>query len=252
MIQGLYAAASGMLAVEDRQATIANNIANAATVGFKRQSTVQEGFQEVYFNALRNPVWLNLERGPGGGVRTTETYTDYSNGSLVPSGNPLDLALIGPGFMSVSTSTGEAFTRNGHLALSDAGRLVTSDGYEILDVDGGPIDVGEGIISIDGTGRIMVNGVAAGQIGIVEFEDPHMLERLGFTLYRASEEALARSGPAQSTSVAGNTIETSNVKIPMEISDMMLALRAYSANQRVINAIDETVSRLIDSVGSPQ
>lgn len=251
MIQGLYAAASGMLAMEDRQATIANNIANATTAGFKRQSTVHEGFQQVYYNELRNPVWLNLERGPGGGLRTTETYSDYSNGSLTPSGNPLDVALIGPGFISVSTSTGEAFTRNGHLALSEAGRLITTDGHEIRDVDGGVIDLGEGAITIDGAGQVLEDGVAAGQISIIEFEDPHMLERLGFTLYRASDEALARSGPAQATTVAGRTIETSNVQIPKEIGDMMLALRAYSANQRVINAIDETISRLIDSVGAP-
>lgn len=251
MIQGLYAAASGMLAMEDRQSTIANNIANATTAGFKRQSTAQMGFQSVYYNELRNPAWANLEAGPGGGLLLTETFTDYSNGAPSQSQNPLDIALLGPGFIRVSAEGQEAFTRNGHLSLTGDGRLVTSDGHDILDTAGAPITVGDGEITIDGAGVVSAGGEIAGQIGIVEFSDPHMLERLGLTLYRASDEALAQSIPAEQTSVAAQNIELSNVQIPSEITDMMLAMRAYSANQRVINAIDETASRLIDSVGAP-
>lgn len=240
-----------MMAVEDRQAVIANNIANALTPGFKGQIAVQKGFYEVFYGELKSPSRFNMEKTPGGGVTLSETFTDFADGPLRTTGNPLDVALIGPGFIAVETPNGERFTRSGQLAVGSEGQLVTTHGYTVSSDGGGPIDVSGGPVEIDSEGNVRAGGVLAGRVRVVEFEDRHMLARAGYGLYYASEEALDRSGPAESTVVRSGFLEMSNVGLPTQVAQMMLALRAYAANQRVITAIDETANRLIDQVGAP-
>ena len=108
MIQGLYAAANGMMAVEDHHAVVANNIANATTFGFKRQIPVQKGFDIVFRGAVSNPAEFNLDRAPGGGAKTIETFTNYGNGVIQNTGNELDVAILGPAFMRIETPAGES------------------------------------------------------------------------------------------------------------------------------------------------
>ena len=196
MIQGLYAAATGMMTVEDRYAVIANNIANASTVGFKRQDTVQRGFYEVYLGALRRPARFNVERAPGGGVRIEQTFTDLGNGVVTQTGDPLNIALTGPGYMAVDTPYGERFTRSGALAVDLNGQLATQDGFTVQSVNGSPINVSGGPLEIDAQGRVKVAGTPAGQIRLIEFEDPHMLTREGHTLYagRLVQDQSGRDG----------------------------------------------------------
>ncbi len=251
MIQGLYAAANGMMAVEDRQAVIANNIANATTPGFKGQLAVQRGYYQAFFGKARSTMRLDLEIAPGGGLKTIETFSNFTNGIISSTGNPLDLALMGPGFIRVETPDGVQFTRSGRFSVGEAGNLVTAHGYNVLDADDLPIDVSGGLVKIDGLGIVTVNEELRGQISIVEFEDPHALARAGYTLYRASEAVVAAAVPAEKTTIAVGSLEMSNVQLPAEMANMMMALRAYAANQRVISAIDETVSRLINQVGAP-
>ena len=251
MIQGMYAAANGMMAVEDRQAVIANNIANATTPGFKRQLAVQKGYYETFFGKPQNVARLNLEIAPGGGLKTIETFTNFENGTVTFTGNPLDLALIGPGFIKVETPDGVQFTRSGRFSVSEAGELITAHGFPVLDIEDLPIDVSGGLVKIDGSGIVTVKEEERAQINIVEFEDPHALSRAGYTMYRATDEVVEAAIPAENTTVAAGSIEGSNVQLPAEMANMMMALRAYAANQRVIAAIDETVSRLINQVGAP-
>jgi len=251
MIEGLYAAASGLIAIENRQAVISNNIANASTPGFKRQTPVERGFYQVYLQHAGSPVLLDAERAPGGGVKLDETFSDYSLGVVSDTGNPLDLALVGPGFITVQTPSGERLTRNGKLNMGADGALVTQEGYQVLGVDGGPIDVRGGNVAVQPDGRVTVDGQGAGQIRMLEFSDLHMLERAGHSLYYAPQAAMEKAVPAENTTIAAESLERSNVQLPYEMINMMTALRAYGANQRVINTFEETTSRLIDQVGTP-
>ncbi|HOZ46170.1 MAG TPA: flagellar hook-basal body protein [Candidatus Hydrogenedentes bacterium] len=251
MIQGLYAAATGLLAVEARQDVTANNIANASTAGFKAQRPVQEGFQAAFATALRRPGHFDRKVGPGGGTRLAGTYGDFVEGIIQQTGNPLDVALDGPGYLVVDTVQGERFTRAGHLTADVDGHLATPDGHKVQSVDGAPIDVRGGRVTIGEDGHVRVGGIEAGRIRVVEFENPHELTREGNTLYVASDDVLRRSAAAEDTRVHQESLEMSNVNLPREMIEMTLGLRAYAANQRVINAIDETMSRLIDQVGSP-
>lgn len=249
MIQGLYAAANGMLAVESRQAVIANNIANVGTPGFKRQFAVQRGYHQGYSLDGRRPIYFDRMIAPGGGIRTTETFSDYGNGVTLGTSNPLDVALSGPGFLRVETAAGERYTRNGRLSMTEEGTLVTTSGETVLNTSGGTIDVSGGEVEFDAQGNVYVNGESRGQLGIVEFADPHVLTREGYTLYRAPEGLAEEAIPAVETIVLPQTIENSNVQLPVEMIGMTTALRAYAANQQVIQAINETASRMINQVG---
>ncbi len=252
MIIGLYAAATGLRAVTDRQDVLANNIANAATPGFRRQRVVDKGFYNLFMQKARRPIWFEMLRGPGGGLQTTETFSDFSSGGIRTTGNPLDLALQGPGFFAVETPQGERFTRNGTFTVDADGQLATPNGYKVLSEGGGTIDVQGGRIQFAMDGTVYINGAPVGKLRVVEFEDPHMLTREGFDLYRASDAALQRSAPGANTEVISESLELSNVSLPYELIQMTLGMRLYEANQRAITAIDETVTRLIQDVGTPQ
>jgi flagellar basal-body rod protein FlgG len=251
MIQGLYAAASGMVGLERRQDVYANNIANAATPGFRRHVPVNQGFNEILLRSMRHPFRLNAERAPGGGQKIVETFTDVQGGNITVTEDPLNIALQGPGFIGIETLQGERFTRNGKLAVDTNGLLTTADGYHVQATNGGGIDVSGGAISIDQDGNVYSQGLFVAQIRLVEFEDPHMLMRVGANLYEASDEAMRRSAEAVDTRVLHKSLELSNVQVPSEMVAMMLGSRVYAANQRVINAIDETMGRLINEVAMP-
>jgi len=249
MLKGLYAAATGMMAIEQRQSVIANNISNASTVGFRRQEPLQKGFLGVFLDRMARPGVLRGESAPGGGSLFVESFTDTRRGAITTTGDPLTVALEGPGFLVVDTPRGERFTRGGNLAIDTTGQISTPDGYKILGAGGTPVIVGGGKLMISEDGRVYENGQEAGQLRVVEFENEHMLTREGDCLYRASESAMARSSDAANTRVIHEALEMSNVNLPNEMIGMILGLRAYEANQKYINTIDETMGRLIDQIG---
>jgi flagellar basal-body rod protein FlgF len=251
MIQGLYTSASGMIAVDAWQAAIANNIANATTTGYKAQSPVQLGFYEYFSNTLRRPYVYNREAAPGGGVKVVETYPDLSGGILRSTGNPLNLALHGPGFFVVDTPFGERYTRAGDFSIDADGHLSTQDGFKILSETGQPLDVRGGRVIVAQDGAVTVDAVPSGRVRVVEFESPHRLMREGDNLYRAPDEILPQSAPAVDTRIEQGHLELSNVDISRQMSQMLLGMRAYEANQRVIQAADTTISRLIEQVAMP-
>ena len=129
MISGLYAAANGMISMEDRQAIIANNIANAATPGFRRQEGVLKGFYEVLLGELGSAQRYDQSTSPGGGITLDQSFTDLAGGPIGTTGNPLDVAIAGPGYFVVETPAGQRFTRNGRFTVDAEGELATSDGY---------------------------------------------------------------------------------------------------------------------------
>lgn len=250
MIPGLYTAASGMIAVEQRQDIIANNLANVATPGYKRLQPVQLGFYEVLSNKLQSPAHFNREAAPAGGVKSVESFTNLAAGSLRITEDPLNLALTGPGYVVVNTPQGERYTRDGHFSRDQEGQLASAEGYKVLGSNGDPIDVAGGTVTISQDGLVRVDGLEAGRIQVVEFQEPKRLERVGDNLYRASDAVLQKSGAAKETTLVQGALEMSNVQLPVEMTSMMLGMRAYEANQKVIQAIDGATSRLIDQVAA--
>lgn len=250
MISGLYTAASGMIAVEQRQDIIANNLANAATPGYKRLQPVQLGFYEVLSPKMINPFHFNREAAPAGGVKGVESFSNLAPGSLRITEDPLSLAVTGPGYIVINTPQGERYTRDGHFTMDAQGELATAEGYKVLSVAGSPIDVNGSEITVSQDGSVLVDGAVSGQIQVVEFQDPTRLEREGDNLFKASEAVAQQSGAAADTALVQGALELSNVQLPVEMTSMMLGLRAYEANQKVIQAIDGATSRLIDQVAA--
>jgi flagellar basal-body rod protein FlgG len=240
-----------MKALEQRVATIANNLANVNTAGFKRQENIDKGFDFVLFQEMRKPYWLSTQDGPGGGVRLDDTFTDFSNGMLNMTGRDLDVALQGPGYFAVETPEGARYTRNGQFFVDPDGDVSTTEGYKVLATDGQPIRVGNAPVEVSDNGFVLAFGAPVAQLRTLEFEDPRMLERVGDTYYFAPDAAVETAVQSETTRYVPRSLESSNVQVPYEMVQMIAASRAYSANQRVINAFDDTMSRLIDQVATP-
>jgi flagellar basal-body rod protein FlgG len=239
MERGLYIAASGMLAEQVRQDQLANDLANASTPGYKADNSEQASFSDLL-------LWNSSTGAPVGslsmGSRITKVVTDLSQGPLQSTGNPLDLALAGPGFLAVSTGAGVRYTRDGQLVLDSTGRLQTPTGYLVLDTNGQPIKAGSSNgLQVAADGTVSSNGKAIAQISVVSLTSP---VKQGDTLFNG----IAGARPA-GTSVVQGALEGSGVNATTAMVDMLSSLRTYQSDQQAIQAIDDTLKKGIASGG---
>ena len=239
-----------MTAIEEQQAIIANNIANAATPGFKRQNCVEEGFYGVLQSQMSGGAASNSVKGPGGGVRVAGSYSDWREGTLSTTGDQFNVALSGPGFVTVQTDDGDRYTRGGRFKVDEAGQLATEGGQKVLGAGGTPIDVQGSQFEVDELGNVLVDGSNVGRLQMVEFDNPRLLSREDNGLYSVGESGEQPKEATQTTAHSG-MLELSNVQMPYEMAQMISGLRAYGAYQKVINTSDESLSRLIDQVAMP-
>lgn len=227
MIRALYVAASGMVAQANKQDVIANNIANAQTPGFKRERVTNVAFAEVFrrqlvFGAARNQtVYPSSTVDPV--VTIPEQSVDTSQGAIRATNNPLDLAIEGPGFFEVIYPEGVRYTRAGNFTLNSSRELCTLDGAKVQGISG-PIRLPAGDIQICSDGSILVDGQHVDRLKI-----------LG-----ASQEQ---------TRVVSGALEESNVKVVKELADMIVNLRSFEANQRIVGSVDHTLDKLINEAG---
>jgi flagellar basal-body rod protein FlgF len=220
--------------------SIANNVANASTNGFRADRTL---FQEH----LAKP-------GPPGQrerlsyVDDVGLYMDTREGPLEVTNNNLDLAMRGDGYMIVRTPGQDMFTRSGRLQIDSDRQLVTSDGYPIIGVNDAPITLQDGAeinsVRIQGDGVISSNRGEIGQIQLVQFADQQLLRKAGNGLYSTDQPTL----PASRASVLQGALEGSNVQPVMEMTRMMSMLRDYQSAQKLVDSEHErqrtAISRL--------
>lgn len=247
MIYGLYNSAAGMMTNEYRQAVLANNLANADTVGFKRDVTAFAERTPARLAGLRDgPSAPGLE-GLSGGLWLGQTSTDFGEAAKVPTNNWSDVALEGPGFLSVQVNGQPQFTRDGRMIMDADGRLVAAtDGAPILNSSGLPIQLNPhgGLPSIDQQGRIQQDGATVAELGVVDFENYDALSKVSATRFTAPENSAVPS-PAL---VQGGYTESSGVQPISELVNMIEASRAYQINARMVSLQDETAGRLISTV----
>lgn len=262
MVRGLYTAASGMLAEALRLDVVANNLANVDTVGFKRDRTIAKAFPEMLIRRVNDPVTvagISVPHAPyigvlGTGVALEGTYTDMQQGALRSTGRPLDVALLGPGFLAVQYGENElAYTRDGRLHVDAQGWLTDSAGRLVMGMEG-PIRIYEPgaeppeTIQIRTDGGVVVDGVLAGQLAQYQFSGAPFLERMGENLWRATEASgEAEAGPAH---VEAGALEASNVNVVAEMVKMIQVQRAYEANQRAVQAHDQILERAVNEIAS--
>jgi flagellar basal-body rod protein FlgF len=255
MYTGLYAAVSGSLAQEKRLAILNNNLANATTVGFKADKALFRVAElpllvgEV--TPLESPVAVVMSVDPLLGRHSpqqqlTITRTDFSQGPIHETGNPLDVALEGRGFFVVQTSEGPAYTRQGTFSINAAGVLVTSEGLPVQGEDG-PLDVRGSHVDINTNGELRVDGVARGRLRLVDFPEPYALQKMGDTLFRTATPDLQAQAP-NGLVVHQRAVEMSNSQAVHLLVETIQTARAYEAYQKVIQAFDETAGRAVNDL----
>ena len=248
MLRGIYAAAAGMITQRERLDVIANNTANISTVGFKRAEPISRGFYQVFADEItRFPAERGSAEIPGGGTALDATSEDFSPGPVVQTGNPFDLAIDGPGFFVVRTPAGERYTRAGNFTLDSEGKLVNQNGYPVLGQAGPVITTGETVL-ISQDGDVIVDGVPAERLLLVDFRRPYELTKYGRNLYGVADELLRTRAPAAESRLRVGSLEHSNVNPITELALMMDAARAYETHQRVVQAFDETLDAAVNRI----
>ena len=222
---------------------IANNLANMNTTGFKAKKMM---FIE------------HLARSGGGGgiagqsisfVRDIATMRDTTAGTLKQTGNPLDIAIRGPGYFVVETEDGERYTRNGHFRLDEAGKLVTEGGHPVLSDSGQPFffNPEDSEIRVAPDGTVSTDNGELGRIRVVRFEnDQELRETTGGLLTSESPPQ-----DVETPDVAQNMLENSNVQPIMEIARMIAVERAYSDVKRFIAREDERIRTMMRELNKP-
>jgi flagellar basal-body rod protein FlgG len=223
---GLDIAASGMVAEQIRQDQLSNDLANAATPGFKPDETPQRSFGSV--------LLANTEGGaPVGsvdeGVALGKTYTNMTPGTMQETGEPLDFAIQGNGFFAVKTPQGIRYTRDGQFTNSAAGVLTDANGDPVLDAKGAQIKVSAG-----GT-------VPASAIGV--FEVPGAAKQ-GENLYTGTA-AGKPTGTVRQGSLEGSGVDAAKVMV-----EMITSLRTFQSGQQAIQSIAGTLQEAASEVGS--
>ena len=253
MIRAMFTAATGMIAQQTNIDTIANNLANVNTTGFKRSRV---NFQDLLYETIRAPgaqtaAGTIIPEGIqiGHGVRPSSVAKLFTPGALMQTGNPLDLAIEGDGFFQVQLADGTtAYTRDGSFRRSEDGSLMTSNGNLLdpgitLPTDALQISIGQdGVVSVQIPGQSAVQNV--GTIQLVNFPNPAGLDaRLGKNLLLETDASGAPitgdPGTVGIGFLAQGFLESSNVQVVEEIINMIIAQRAYEASSKVIQTADE-------------
>lgn len=242
------AAAQSMLVLQRVTDVLANNVANADTPGFRQ--VVVEVTGGVPRDVLRTEGQAAVSVGTLGGPPSAIVHAvDPRPGTVARTGNPLDLAIDGPGYWTVATSAGTALTRNGRFHLDPQGRLVTGSGFPVLGVDGAPITIPPGTASIRAAadGTVSADGAAVGQLRIAGPPDPRALVPLGGGLYQAPGWTASAPGTA---SVVQGAVEGSNVSLVTEMTRLIEVLRAYESAQQAMQVDDGLSTLAAQTVGA--
>lgn len=261
MIRALMTAASGMKAQQLQVDTIANNIANVNTTGFKKNELA---FREMLYQTMREPgaPTGQSQMAPtglqvGSGAEIASSIKLFKQGEVVPTGNPLDLAIVGPGFFKVKPGEGDdRYTRDGTLRLDGTGTIVTSEGYQLQPAVRIPPDATEVIISEDGQVSVMKSDgglpEAIGTISLFRFSNAAGLKAQGGNLYSetasSGNASEAQPGISGTGTIRQGAVERSNVQVVDELVSLILAQRNYEINSRAIRVSDDMLQQVNNMV----
>lgn len=272
-IKGIYTALSGAMAQTLKMDTIANNIANVNTTGFKRDQqtfgeylTAVEKEQQV-IQVPRVPAsiesFYDMNGGDKGFVDSSGTYTNFEQGSLKHTGNKLDVALDGAGFFEVATPQGIRLTRAGNFTIDGNGQLVTKDGHAVMmELQDGenPADItpdqrtakfsGTSQVYISDAGEVFDGENKIGKLSVVQIANPDSLQKMGNNYYDFKPNMAPEMTTVKNPIMKQGFLETSNVNIINEMTDMIMAQRVFEGTQKAIQTYDQMSEKLINQVGS--
>ncbi|WP_027624812.1 flagellar hook-basal body complex protein [Clostridium lundense] len=262
MIRSLYTAVSGMITQEAKQDVITNNLANINTVGFKGENLAAKQFDEVLlYNYDKKVQGKNVRQNLGNislGSRIDDVKTNFTQGTIEKTDKTFDFAIEGRGFFVVNRndgiSTNNFYTRDGHFHVNSKGLLVNDSGDSVMgkNLQTGavePIKLQEDKVAVDVQGNIMVKGTPTYKLQLVDFKganaDYKNLKKVGDNLYSGNG-----AQEDNKISVKQYNLERSNVNVTREVMEMMTVMRTFETNSKVIQAIDETLGKAVNEVGS--
>jgi flagellar basal-body rod protein FlgG len=257
MLRSLWTSKTGMEAQQLQLDNISHNLANVATNGYKKSHAQ---FEDLFYQNLRQAGSATSDQSqlPAGlqvglGVRAVGTARDFAQGSLQQSGNSLDVAISGNGFLQVTMPDGTtAYTRDGSLKLDAQGQIVTNNGYILQPGITIPAQAQSISIAADGTVSATLPGTATpstlGQLQLANFPNVGGLDPKGENLYAESAASGSPSAAAPGTNGLGRLqqgfVETSNVNVVEELVSMISTQRAYELNSKAIQTSDQMLQRL--------
>ncbi|HZQ82088.1 MAG TPA: flagellar hook-basal body protein [Gaiellaceae bacterium] len=241
MDRGFYIVASGMLTEQVRQDQLANDLANASTPGYKPDQSTQASFGDLLLqNSASGQDIGSLDLG----VDIARTSPNLAEGAIDQTGEPLDVAIQGPGFFTVQTNDGTRYTRDGQFAVNAKGELTDSIGDPVLDAQGKTISIAGHTtdLKIGPDGAITAGGKTLGTIGLVSLTNP---AKQGDNLFTGTPG----KAPAGTTLEQG-AIEGSGTNPASVMVDLITSMRSYESMQKVVNSMDETLQQGIQSGGA--
>jgi len=245
MDSGYYAASTALVSRTQALDTIANNLANASTVGYRAEQNV---FSSVLAEAGGAPD-SDLNQAINNYGILSGTILDQSQGALQKTGNNLDLAIQGSGFFVVQTADGPMYTRNGSFQVSGKGQLITAAGDPVMG-DKGVIAMPPGSVSISADGTISSNGAVAGKLKLVKFPAGTTMTSAGETYYSASTKGETAS---TDSTVKQGMLESSNVNPVSSMVELITAQRSAEMMQRALSMynseMDKTATQELPKVG---
>ena len=239
----IEAVTSGIEAMSDRYRSIAHNLANANTAGFKRQLGSLIQLAPIAGQQVVEPG--EIVTGQISGLNSI----DFTQGVLVKTGRALDCALDGKGFFVIETPEGPLYTRHGIFQVNARGQLVDSSGRPVSGNSGPiilPSNAGPDNVQISSEGLVSAGGQAVGQLQVVEFDKPGDLTLVGATCFRAPSGV--NPVAATATAVRQGSHEASNVSVVEELVNMIMVSRLYQANMKSVQVQDDRMASLLRAV----
>lgn len=254
MLRGLYTAASGMLSTQMAVDTLASNLANVNTTGFKANKINYQSFPEMLISRISQG-----ENTPVGSVMTGsqvyETFTSHKQGNMLVTGNTFDMALEGNGFFTIKMPNGQmGYTRAGSFTVNGEGFITTLDGNKLQgDLGDIQLNLDEGPFNLTPGGELSGKNRQIDHIKVTRFVDDHALQKLGDNLFIPSDVAKEIPKPAngapQGYKVHQGMLEQSNVNPVMELINNIQGMRLYEALQKDIHLQNETLGKAVNDVG---
>jgi len=253
MIRGLYTSAMGMQNNEKRMEVISNNLANIDTTGYKKDTAVSTSFAEVMTEIINSDQDDN-QNDVGKlslGVGVDDVVTNYKQGSLVKTENPLDVAITNSelAFFAVevpgANGAQEMYTRDGGFTVNSLGQLTTKDGY-LVKGENGVITLNGSKVNINEDGSVIEDGSSVDKLLIKEFADSSRLNKQGNNLISNTGDTQTKPFSGQ---VVQGSLESSNVNSISEMVEMISVMRSYEANQKVLKSHDDTLQKAVNEVG---
>ncbi|MGC2062658.1 MAG: flagellar hook basal-body protein [Thermodesulfovibrionales bacterium] len=234
MYKGIYIALSGATLKQTQIDMISQNLANASTLGYKKDKVA---FQDFLLSQLSGRQEASEARTLSD-VATVRT--DFSGGNIIRTGNPLDVAIDGKGFMSLE---GGKFTRRGDLRLDTTGYLVNTQGVKVLGKNGPILVSGKGTVDINPAGDVSIDGIQIDKIRLVDFQDMNALRKAGEDSFETQQNPMTSKATLKQ-----GYVETSNIEVVREMVQLIAAMREFEMSQKAIQSFDEATAKVTNDM----